>query len=70
MTTLENLGQEDRKFAPSVDFASQANAKAEMYERAKSDRLKFWEDAASALHWEKKWDQVLDWQIPSDKCLL
>ena len=67
MTTLENLGQEDRKFAPSVDFASQANAKAEMYERAKSDRLKFWEDAASALHWEKKWDQVLDWQIPSAK---
>ena len=67
MTTLENLGQEDRKFAPSAEFASQANAKAEMYERAKSDRLKFWEDAASALHWEKKWDQVLDWQIPFAK---
>jgi len=67
MTTLENLGQEDRKFAPSAEFASQANAKAEMYERAKSDRLKFWEDAASAPHWEKKWDQVLDWQIPFAK---
>ena len=67
MTTLENLGQEDRKFAPSAEFASQANAKAEMYERAKSDRLKFWEDAASALHWEKKLDQVLDWQIPFAK---
>jgi acetyl-CoA synthetase len=38
-----------------------------MYERAKADRLKFWEDAASQLHWEKKWDTVLDWQIPFAK---
>ena len=67
MTTLENLGSEDRKFPPSAEFAAQANAKAEMYDRAKVDRLKFWEDAASALHWEKKWDTVLDWQIPFAK---
>ena len=38
-----------------------------MYARAKVDRLKFWEDAASELHWEKKWDTVLDWQIPFAK---
>jgi len=41
--------------------------KAEMYSRAKADRLKFWEDAASQLHWEKKWDTVLDWQLPFAK---
>jgi acetyl-CoA synthetase len=67
MTTLENLGSEDRKFAPSAEFASKANAQAEMYARAKADRLKFWEDAASQLHWEKKWDTVLDWQLPFAK---
>ena len=67
MTTLENLGSEDRTFPPSADFAANANAKAEMYSRAKEDRLKFWEDAASQLHWEKKWDTVLDWQIPFAK---
>jgi acetyl-CoA synthetase len=38
-----------------------------MYARAKADRLKFWEDAASQLHWEKKWDTVLDWQLPFAK---
>jgi acetyl-CoA synthetase len=67
MTTLENLGSEDRTFPPSAEFAGNANAKAEMYSRAKADRLKFWEEAAEALHWEKKWDQVLDWQIPFAK---
>jgi acetyl-CoA synthetase len=67
MTTLENLGSEDRKFAPSAEFAEKANAQAEMYARAKADRLKFWEDAASQLHWEKKWDTVLDWQLPFAK---
>ena len=67
MTTLENLGSEDRTFPPSAEFAGDANAKAEMYVRAKTDRLKFWEEAAEALHWEKKWDRVLDWQIPFAK---
>jgi acetyl-CoA synthetase len=67
MTTLENLGSEDRKFPPSAQFAVNANAQAEMYSRAKADRLKFWEDAASQLHWEKKWDTVLDWQLPFAK---
>ncbi len=67
MTTLENLGSEDRKFPPSAEFAANANAQAEMYARAKADRLKFWEDAASQLHWEKKWDTVLDWQLPFAK---
>jgi acetyl-CoA synthetase len=67
MSTLENLGSENRKFPPSAEFAAQANAKPEIYARAESDPLKFWEDAASALHWEKKWDQVLDWQIPFAK---
>jgi acetyl-CoA synthetase len=38
-----------------------------MYARAKADRLKFWEDAASQLHWEKKWETVLDWQLPFAK---
>ena len=67
MTTLENLGSEDRKFPPSAEFTANANAQAEIYARAKADRLKFWEDAASQLHWEKKWDTVLDWQLPFAK---
>jgi acetyl-CoA synthetase len=67
MTQLENLSSESRRFAPSPEFVAQANAKPELFEAAKSDRLKFWADQAAALHWDKKWDQVLDWQTPFAK---
>jgi acetyl-CoA synthetase len=64
---LSNLGSENRTFAPTEAFASQANAKQEIYERADRDYLAFWEEQASALYWHKKWDQVLDWQSPFAK---
>jgi acetyl-CoA synthetase len=56
---LSNLGSENRTFAPTEAFASQANAKQEIYERADKDYLAFWEEQASALYWHKKWDRVL-----------
>jgi acetyl-CoA synthetase len=61
---LSNLGSENRTFAPTKAFASQANAKQEIYERADKDYLAFWEEQAKNLFWHKKWDQVLDWQSP------
>jgi acetyl-CoA synthetase len=61
---LSNLGSENRTFAPTEAFASQANAKQEIYERADKDYLAFWEEQANNLYWHKKWDQVLDWQSP------
>ena len=64
---LSNLGSENRTFAPTEAFASQANAKQEIYERADKDYLAFWEEQASNLFWHKKWDQVLDWQSPFAK---
>jgi acetyl-CoA synthetase len=64
---LSNLGSENRTFAPTEAFASQANAQQEIYERADRDFLAFWEEQASALYWHKKWDQVLDWQSPFAK---
>ena len=67
MTQLENLSYEGRRFPPSPEFVAQANAKPELFEAAKNDRLKFWADQAEALHWDKKWDQVLDWQSPFAK---
>jgi acetyl-CoA synthetase len=65
--SFENLSYEDRTFAPSADFAAKANAKSEIYDHAKADRLAFWETQASNLHWNKKWDQVVDWQLPFAK---
>ncbi len=59
--TLSNLLHEERKFPPTPEFAAQANVKAEAYERAASDRLAFWEEAAGRLDWARPWDTVLDW---------
>ena len=64
---LDNLGHENRTFAPSAEFAAQANAKTDLFTAAANDRLAFWESQAETLHWDKKWDQVLDWQVPFAK---
>ena len=65
--SFENLSYEDRTFAPSKEFAAKANAKAEIYETASKDRLAFWESQANNLHWDKKWNQIVDWQLPFAK---
>ena len=65
--SIENLGSESRTFPPSAEFAAQANAKADIYDRAESDRLAFWETQARELTWEKPWDSVLEWKAPYAK---
>ena len=67
MTSIENLGHENRKFPPSAQFVAQANAKPSLFGEAEKDRLKFWEKEAENLSWDKKWSQVLDWQMPFAK---
>jgi acetyl-CoA synthetase len=64
---ISNLGTESRTFAPSVEFTRSANATADLYREADADYLGFWEKQAQALHWEKSWDQVLDWKLPFAK---
>jgi acetyl-CoA synthetase len=59
--TLSNLSHEERRFAPSSEFAAQANVTAEAYETADKDRLAFWAEAAERLSWSEKWSEVLDW---------
>jgi acetyl-CoA synthetase len=66
-STLSNLSTESRSFPPSEEFAAQANATAEWYDRAAADREGFWAEQADRLHWHQKWDRVLDWQPPFAK---
>ncbi|MGE3288216.1 MAG: acetate--CoA ligase [Pseudonocardia sp.] len=66
-STLSNLSTESRSFPPSEEFAAQANATAEWYDRAAADREGFWAEQADRLHWHQKWDRVLDWQAPFAK---
>ena len=55
---LSNLLHEERRFAPSEEFAAQANVKADAYDAAAADRLAFWEQQARRLDWETEWSQT------------
>ncbi len=70
MSSLENLSHENRTFPPSPEFVAQANALADLYDEAAQDRLAFWSRQADYLHWDKKWDQVLEWEAPNAKWFL
>ena len=48
-------------YAPSDEFAAQANATEEMYREAEADRLAFWAKQAERLSWETPFTEVLDW---------
>ncbi|GAA3090797.1 acetate--CoA ligase [Pseudonocardia yunnanensis] len=65
--TLSNLSTESRSFPPSEEFAAQANATAEWYDRGAADREAFWAEQADRLHWHQKWDRVLEWDAPFAK---
>jgi acetyl-CoA synthetase len=59
--TLDNLLHENRTFPPSAEFAADAVAKADLYERAAADRLGYWADRArEAVTWDTDFTQVLD----------
>ena len=65
--SIENLSSEDRSFAPTSEFAAQANAQANLYDVADKDRLAFWDEQARALAWEKPWVKTLEWEAPYAK---
>jgi acetyl-CoA synthetase len=62
--TLSNLSKEDRRFEPPEELAADANLKEEAYARADADPEAFWAEQAERLHWDQKWDRVLDWDNP------
>jgi acetyl-CoA synthetase len=61
---ISALLQESRKFPPSPAFTAAANAKPEMFERAKVDPMAFWAEAAKGIDWYKPWTQLLEWDVP------
>ncbi|HEU4693270.1 MAG TPA: AMP-binding protein, partial [Vicinamibacterales bacterium] len=65
---IADLLQEDRSFAPSPAFQSQANVRDEdVYARADRDPEAFWAEFAGELEWFSKWTTVLDWKPPHAK---
>ena len=65
--SFENLSYEDRTFTPSQSFIDNANVKSDIYDLANKARLAFWEKQAERLTWDKKWNQIVDWQLPFAK---
>ena len=51
-------------YPPATHSVSQANASAELCERAKSNRLRFWAEEARELLWDSDFSEVLDWSTP------
>ena len=62
-SSLSALSSESRRFEPPAALAAAANVTAQAYEQGK-DRLAFWEAQAERLQWDRRWDEVLDWQPP------
>src|SRR5581483_368669 len=66
-TTIESVLNESRLFPPPAGFTAQAHVKGmEEYERlyAEAEAEAFWAKQAEKLHWFKKWDRVLEWNLP------
>lgn len=71
-TSIDTVLKEKRQFPPSEAFQRQAHLGnpaeyQKKWEEVNKDPVKFWEDAASQIHWFKKWDQVLIWDEPFAK---
>jgi acetyl-CoA synthetase len=66
-TIDQELGQllEQETFPPPDEFRERAvYSDPAVYDEAERDPDGFWARQAEALHWDSKWDQVLDWSNP------
>src|SRR3954467_6724799 len=66
--TIETMFQEDRRYPPSPEFAAQANAKADIYER---DFEEFWDtEARERISWFEPYSELYEWNAPYAKWYL
>jgi acetyl-CoA synthetase len=66
---LDNVMQENRKFAPPAEFSDRAKipslaAYEKLWQEAAADIEGFWGKLAAELHWFKPYDKVLEWNEP------
>ncbi|MEI6534910.1 MAG: acetate--CoA ligase, partial [Verrucomicrobiaceae bacterium] len=71
-TDFKSILVENRVFPPPDAFKSKARISSmEEYKKLYAESINspdtFWAREASELKWQKKWDQVLDWQPPFAK---
>jgi acetyl-CoA synthetase len=66
---ITSILQEGRTFPPPPAFVEKAHIKGmdallKLEEEARQTPEKYWEQAASLVHWFKRWNRVLDWDDP------
>jgi acetyl-CoA synthetase len=65
---IETMLLEERRYPPSVDFAAQANARPDIYER---DFEEFWEtEGRERVTWFEPFTSLLEWEAPYAKWYL
>jgi acetyl-CoA synthetase len=65
---IDALFVEERRYPPPEDFAAQANAQADIYER---DPDEFWEiEARERVSWFTPFDTLYEWNLPYAKWFL
>src|SRR5580698_2779485 len=66
---IDSILDEQRSFPPPAEFSQKAQIKSlaeyeALYKESVEQPEKFWARAAEDLHWFKKWDKVLEWNVP------
>jgi len=62
---IETFLLEERRYPPPEDFAAQANAQPDIYER---DFEEFWEaEGRERVTWFEDFDELLEWELPYAK---
>ena len=66
---LDSTLRENRLFPPPAEFSARAYIQSmeqyeALYKQSIEDPETFWAGVANDLHWFKKWDKVLDWNLP------
>src|SRR6202167_3837028 len=66
---IDSTLRENRVFPPPPEFSAKAHIKSlaeyeALYKRSIEDPEGFWAEAAGELDWFKRWDKVLDWNLP------
>ncbi|MAT14831.1 MAG: acetate--CoA ligase [Planctomyces sp.] len=69
---IESVLKETRLFPPPAEFVEQAHISSEeqyqeLWDKAKNQPAEFWGEQAENLHWFKKYDSVLDGEMPNTK---
>ena len=68
MTAIETMLLEERRYPPDPEFAAQANAQPEIYERSFED---FWaSEGRERVTWFEPFTELLEWELPYAKWYL